>query len=113
MQFEDPPAPNCPSGQRTEFIEEATTAKGSHLAGPPELGLEVASFLRESPGTSKDEGNRMLLEPAVTKFSQWVPWRANNCETPSWWAELSAVPEIGDHKKLARDLWACFGSHSR
>ena len=108
MQFEDPPAPNCPSGQRTESSEEATTTEGSDLEETPELGLEVASFLRGSLGTSEDKGNGMPLEPTFTEFSQWVPWRANNCETPSWWAELSAVPEIGDHKKLAREVQASF-----
>ena len=108
MQFEDPPAPNHPSGLRTESSEEATAAKGLDLEEPPELGLEVASFLRGSPGTSEDEGNRMPPEPAVTEFSQWVPWRANKHKTPSWWAELSAVPEIGDHKRLAREVQASF-----
>ena len=108
VQFEDPPAPNCPSGQRMESGEEATTTEGSDLEEPPELGLEVASFLRGSLGTSKDKGNMMPHEPMVTEFSQWVLWRANNCETPSWWAELSVVPETGDHKKLPREVQALF-----
>ena len=82
MQFEDPPAPNNPSGLRMESGEEATAAKGSDLEEPPELGLEVASFLRGLLGTSKDEGDGMPLEPAVTEFSQWVPWRADKCKTP-------------------------------
>ena len=106
--FEDPPAPNHPSGSRIESSKEAATAEGSDLEEPPDLGPEVASFLRGSPGTSKDEGNRMPLEPAVTEFSQWVLWRADRCKTPSWWAELSAVPEIGDHKRLAREVQASF-----
>ena len=67
-----------------------------------------ASFLRGSPGTSEDEGNRMPLEPVVTEFRQWVQWRADKCKTPSWWADLLAVLEIGDHKKLAREVWALF-----
>ena len=75
---------------------------------PPELGPEVASFLRGSPGTSEDEDDRTPLEPAVTIFSQWVLWRANRCETPSWWAELSAVLEIGDHKRLPSEVQALF-----
>ena len=106
--FEDPPASNCPSGQRTESGEEATTAEGSDLDEPPELGPEVASFLRQSLGTSKDKSDRIPPEPVVTKFSQWVPWRANKCKNPSWWAELVVMPEIGDHKKLAREVQALF-----
>ena len=108
MQFEDPPAPNCPSGPGTEPNKEGAATKGSDLEEPPELGLEVASFLRGLPGTSKDKDNRMPLEPSLTEFSQWVPWRADRCKTPSRWAELSAVLEIGDHKRLAREVWASF-----
>ena len=108
MQFEDPPAPNCPSGLRMESSEEAATAEGSNLEEPPELGPEVASFLRGSLGTSEDKGNRMPPEPAVTEFRQWVPWRADRCKTLSWWAELLAVLKIGDHKRLAREVQASF-----
>ena len=103
-----PPAPNCPSGPRTESSKEAATTEGLDLEEPPELGPEVASFLRGLLGTSKDKDNRMPPEPAITEFSQWVMWRANRCKTPSWWAELSAVPEIGDHKRPAREVQALF-----
>ena len=81
-----PSAPNCPSGLRTESSEEATATEGSDLEEPPELGPDLASLLRGSLGTSKDEGDKMPLEPVVTEFSQWVPWRADRCKTPSWWA---------------------------
>ena len=56
----------------------------------------------------EDEGDRMPPEPTVTEFSQWVQWRADKCKTPSWWAELSAILEIGDYKKLAREVQASF-----
>ena len=46
VQFEDPPAPNCPSGQKTGSGEEGAPAKGSDLEEPLELGPVVASFLR-------------------------------------------------------------------
>ena len=108
MQFEDHPAPNCPSSPRMESSKEAATAEGWDLEEPPELRPEVASFLRGSTGTSKDEDDRMPPEPAVTEFSQWVLWRADRCKTPSWWAELSAVPEVGDHQRLAREVQALF-----
>ena len=108
MQFEDPLAPDCPSNPRTESSKEAATAEGSDLEEPPKLGPEVASFLRGLMGTSEDKDDRMPPEPAVTEFSQWVPWRANRYKTPSWWAELLAVPEVGDHKKLAREVLALF-----
>ena len=108
VQFKDPPASNHPFGPKTGSGEEGATAKGSDLEEPPELGPVVASFLRGSPETSKDEGDRMPPEAAVTEFSQWVLWRANKCKTPGWWAELSMVPEMADHKKLAREVQALF-----
>ena len=50
----------------------------------------------------------MPPEPAVTEFSQWVPWSADKCKTPGWWAKLSAVLEMADHKKLAREVQVLF-----
>ena len=108
MQFEDPPAPNCPTGPRTGSGEEGATGEGSDLEEPPELGLVVASFLRGSPETSKDEGDVMPLEPVVLEFSQWVPWKAKKCKTPDWWSELSVVLGMEDCRKLAREVWASF-----
>ena len=108
MWFEEHPAPNHPSSPRTESSEEAAATEGLDLEEPPELGPEVASFLRGLMGTSKDEDGRMPPEPAVTEFSQWVPWRANRHKTPSWWAKLLAVLEVEDHKRLAREVQASF-----
>ena len=108
MWFEDHPAPNHSYSLRTESSKEAAATEGLDLEEPPELGPEVASFLRGSMGTSEDKDDWMPLEPTVTEFSQWVPWRADRCKTPSWWAELLAVPEVGDHKRLAREVWALF-----
>ena len=72
MWFEDPPAPNHLTDPKTGSGEEGATGKGSDLEEPPELGPEVASFLRGSPETSGDEGDMMPPEPAVLEFSQWV-----------------------------------------
>ena len=49
MQFEDPPASNCPTGPKTGSSEEGATGKGSDQEEPPELGPVVASFLRGLP----------------------------------------------------------------
>ena len=95
-----------------ESREEAAATEGLYLEEPPELGLEVASFLRGLPGTFKDEGDRMPLEPAVTEFSQWVPWRADRCKTPNWWAELLAMPEIRTTKGWPGRCGPHFGSCS-
>ena len=51
----------------------------------------------------------MPPEPAILDFSLWVPWKAERCETPDWWMELSAVPGKEDARKLAREVRASFG----
>ena len=75
---------------------------------PLELKLTVASFLRGLPETSEDEGEEMPPEPMVLEFSQWVPWKAERCETLEWWTELSTVPRREDCRKLAREVQASF-----
>ena len=108
VQFEDPPALNCLTDPKTGSREEGATSKGSDLEEPLELGPEVASFLRGLPETSGDEGNVMPPEPIVLEFSQWVPWKAEKCETPDWWSELLVVPGMEDYRKLAREVQAFF-----
>ena len=76
---------------------------------PPELKPVVASFLQGLPETLDDEGKKMCLEPVILDFGLWVPWKAERCETPEWWMELSAVPGKEDTRKLAREVRASFG----
>ena len=109
VQFEDKTAPTHPTDPKTRPGEEGTNGKDSDLEEPLELKPAVASFLRGSLDTSKDEANRMFLEPWVLEFSQWVPWEAERCETPEWWTELLIVPGIEDCRKLAREVQASFG----
>ena len=109
MQFEDQHAPSYPTDLKTGPNEEGTNGKDSDLEDLPELKLVVASFLRGLPDTSEDEGNRMPPEPTVLEFSQWVPWKAERCETPELWTKLLTIPGIEDCRKLAREVRASFG----
>ena len=104
MQFEDQPAPSHPTDLKTGPSEEGTDGKDSDPEELLELKPAVASFLRGLPDTSEDEGNRMPPEPTVLEFSQWVPCKAERCETPEWWTELSTLPGIEDCRKLAREV---------
>ena len=104
MWFEDRPAPSHPTDPKTGPGEEGATGEGSDLEELPELKLAVASFLRGLSETSNDEDDRMPLEPTVLEFSQWVPWKAEKCEIPDWWTELSTVPGIEDCRKLAKEV---------
>ena len=75
----------------------------------PELKPMVASFLQGSPETLDDKGKKTPLKPSFLDFSLWVPWKAERCETPDWWRELSAVLGKEDARKLAREVRASFG----
>ena len=88
--------------------EEGSKGRDSNLGEPPELKPAVASILRGSPETLDDEGKKMPLEPTVLDFAEWVPWKAEGCNTPSWWMELSTVPGEDNTRKLARQVRASF-----
>ena len=107
--FEDQPAPSHSANPHTKPSEQGSNGGGSDLDDPLELKPMVASFLRESPETSEDEGKETSSEPPVIEFSWWVPWKAERCETPEWWTELSRVPGKDNHRKLAREVRASFG----
>ena len=51
----------------------------------------------------------MHPEPDILDFGLWVPWKAERCETPDWWMELSAVLGKEDARKLAREVRVSFG----
>ena len=76
---------------------------------PLELKPMVDSFLQGLLETSDDEGKKMPPEPAILDFNLWVPWKAERCETPDWWRELSAFLGKEDARKLAREVRASFG----
>ena len=73
-----------------------------------ELKPAVASFLWGSPETLDDKGKMMPPEPAVSDSAEWVMWKAERCNTPNWWMELSTVPGVDDTQKLARQVRASF-----
>ena len=73
----------------------------SNLREPPELKAEVASFLEGSSETSDGESKEMPPELAVSKFANWVRWKAGKCDTPSWWAELLTVLGEDNTRRLA------------
>ena len=109
VRFADEAAPSQSANPKTPLGEERSEGRGSDLEKPPELKPTGASFLQGLPETLDDEGKKTPLEPAISDFGQWVPWRAERCEMPEWWAELSAMPGKEDTRKLAREVRASFG----
>ena len=77
----------------------------SDLGDLPELKAEVASFLQ---GSSEMSGNEDLpLELPMSRPTDWVQWRAEECYLPTWWRELTAVSGE-DTKRLAKEVRASF-----
>ena len=85
--------------------ETGLGSKDSDLGDPPELKVEVASFLQGSSETSGEEDPP--LEPPASQPTDWVRWRAEECNLPLWWRELTAV-QGEDTKTLAREVRASF-----
>ena len=76
---------------------------------PPELGPEVTCFLQGSAKSLEEEKVKVPFpEPSIDKLHKWVTWKAQVCETPSWWQELTMIPEVDSYKKLAHEVWASF-----
>ena len=108
LQLGSCPTPYLPSRKSPESGKGTATAEDLDLGEPPKLEPEVAYFLGGSIENSEEEDEKVPSEPPVKDFLWWVPWKVETCETPSWWRELVAVLEVGDHEKLAWEVWASF-----
>ena len=108
VSFADKLAPSQSADPEMLSGKEGSEGRDSDLGELPELKPAVASFLQGSPETSDDEGEKTPLEPTVLDFAEWVPWKAERCDTPSWWMELSTVPGVDNTRKLARQVRASF-----
>ena len=73
--------------------KEGFEGRDSDLGELPELKPAVASFLQGHQKLWMEEGEEMPPEPTVLDFAEWVHWKAERCDTPSWWMELSTVQE--------------------
>ena len=81
--------------------------RDSDLGKPPQLQAEVASFLQGSPEMQEKENEEMSPEPPVSQLAKWVRWKAERCDVPDWWVELSTVL-LEDIERLARQVRASF-----
>ena len=76
------------------MLSSRTGSEGrdSDLGDPPQLQAEVASFLQCSSKTAKEDSKGISLEPPISQPTEWVWWRAETCDIPNWYVELSTVP---------------------
>ena len=89
--------------------EEGFEGGDFDLGELPELKPAVASVLWGSPETSDEEGEEMPPEPTVLDCAEWFHWKAERCDTPSWWMELSTVQGEDNTRELVRQVRASFG----
>ena len=73
------------------------------------MGLEVTCFLRGLAENSEEEGKKVASpETPAEELWEWVKWKAQAYEIPSWWKELMKIPEVEDCERLAKEVWASF-----
>ena len=52
--------------------------------------------------------SHLFPKSPVEELQEWVKWKAEAYEMPSWWRELMKVLEVEDCEKLAQEVWASF-----
>ena len=89
--------------------EEEVATENLNLGEPLELVPEVTYFLQGSAKSLREE-NVMTPspKPPIEELQKWVTWKAQMHKTSSWWQELTMVPGVDDHKKLACKVWVYF-----
>ena len=65
----------------------------------------MASFLQGLSETSCDEDPP--LELPMSRPTDWVQWRAKECNLPTWWRELTTISGE-DTERLAKEVRASF-----
>ena len=56
---------------------------------------------------AKGRGN-YPSEPSIKDVETWLDWQAFQMDMPYWWLELTAIPGVGDPRKLAWKIHASF-----
>ena len=98
-----------PPWRGLESKGDAEATEHFNLEEPLELGLKVTCFLQGTVESSEEENMKMPSpKPPIEELEKWVIWRAQAYETPSWWQELTMVPEVDNYEKLAHEVWASF-----
>ena len=98
-----------PSQRSSESKGDAAATEDLNLEEPLELGPEVTCFLQGSAKSSEEENMKAPSpKPPIEEFQKWVTWKAQMYKTPSWWQELTMVPEVDDHEKLTCEVQASF-----
>ena len=49
-----------------------------------------------------------LPEPSIRNIEIWLHWQACQLDTPHWWVELTAIPDVENPKRLAQKIYTSF-----
>ena len=102
--------PSCkrPHGESQGHFTRVQLEGGN--VGPLSAQRPELEHFQEMPLTCWGTGDRWgyLPEPSIKNYELWLDWQAHQLDTPYWWEELTAIPEAGDLKKLARKICASF-----
>ena len=52
-------------------------------------------------------------EPSIRNVEVWLDLQAHLMDTPHWWVELTAIPNVEDPRKLAQKIHASFNPSSQ
>ena len=97
MSFREGPLRE-PQGQVTGRGE----VEESDLGPPPTLEPELEHFLEApTPMLGARDRQGSPPEPSINNYEMWLEWWACQVDTPDWWKELVAIPNMGDPERLA------------
>ena len=113
MEQEAPPGAArgepCPPWRGPASEEDEEALLDFDLEALLELGPKVNHFLQKlADSLGEEDRKRSSPEPPVEDLESWVTWRAWVHDLPDWWQVLTEIPGIGNHEKLAREVWASF-----
>ena len=49
-----------------------------------------------------------LPEPSIRNIEVWLDWQACQLDTPHWWVEITAIPDVENPKRLAQKIHTSF-----
>ena len=88
--------------QHVGWFSNKRKAKEYNLGLPLTLEPNLEYFLGEPAVTQEAEwGCDLSQEPSVENYEVWLELRGCHLDTPDWWEELVAIPNVDDHCRLA------------
>ena len=79
------------------------------LVPPPTQSWEAVHPWEMPTAYSDVRGGRDYLpEPSIRNIEVWLDWQAHQIDMPHWWAELIAIPDVENPKRLAQQICTSF-----